>query len=145
MRCSLLFQPEWPILPTRLVISKDICYILIYITSNNVADAGKERENLPGSFDEGGQTEHQPSQHTEEWQEEVSRGLSGRVWKAWVLWVVGIYIDTCVDVIKVLFTLKNSNPMQYNLVWKLSIELFFVVNSHKILNGTYNKTLMFLW
>ena len=40
---------------------------------------------------------------------------------------------------------KNINTMQYNLVWKLSIEVgIFLVNSHKMLNGTYNKTLMFL-
>ena len=35
-------------------------------TSNNVTDAGEEWENLLGSFDEGGEAEHQPSQHTEE-------------------------------------------------------------------------------
>ena len=35
-------------------------------TPYNVTNTGEEGENLPGSFEEGGETEHQPSEHTEE-------------------------------------------------------------------------------
>ena len=87
-------------------------------TSDNVTNTGEEGENLPGSFEEGGETEHQPSQHTE-------KTIAGskplifwphlqRIIFTYVMWsdvkpgrlqqwtdyieIVGIDIDTCLDV-----------------------------------------------
>ena len=34
-------------------------------TSDNVTNTGEEGKNFPGSFEEGGETEHQARQHTE--------------------------------------------------------------------------------